>query len=159
MSKKASLPSDFLSGAGPQVEVSRIDFNKAGLPGYDGLYAVVLDNVLTAEECDQLVLAAEGCTEGAWEPALVNIGMGMQKLRLDIRKCGRIIWDDRAVVEKVWNRVKNYVPELELLSNAPDITGNGPVMRKETWQMTRLNERMRFLKYGAKQYFQRGSIA
>jgi len=155
MSKETSLSSHFLSAAGLKVVVSRIDFDEATLPEYEGLYAVVLDNVLTSEECDQLILAAEGRTGGEWEPALVNIGMGMQELRPDVRSCGRIIWDDRAVVEKLWNRVKSHVPELEFVSNAPDITGNGPAKRKETWRMSRLNERMRFLKYGAKQYFQR----
>ena len=157
MQEEASHLSGLLSVAGPQVVVSRIDFEEANLPAYNGLYAVVLDNVFTAKECNQLILAAEGRTGGVWEPALINIGMGMQELRPDVRNCGRIIWDDRAVVEGLWNRVKSYVPELELVTDAPDITGNGPAIRKETWRMTRLNERMRFLKYGAGQYFQRKS--
>jgi len=155
MSEAAGPLSNFLSGAGRQVKVWRIDFEEENLPEYEGLYAVVLDNVFTAEECEQLIVAAERRTDGVWEPALINIGMGMQELRLDARNCGRIIWDDHAIVEELWNRVKGYVPELESVSNAPDITGNGPAKRKETWQMSRLNERMRFLKYGAKQYFKR----
>jgi hypothetical protein len=155
MSDEARPLANFLSGASPQVKVWRIDFEEENLPEYKGLYAVVLDNVLTAEECGQLIIAAERRTEGVWEPALVNVGMGMQELRLDTRNCGRIIWDEHKIVEGLWNRVKSYVPELESVSNAPDITGNGPAKRKETWQMSRLNERMRFLKYGAKQYFRR----
>ena len=153
-----TLPDDFLSSVGPKIDVQYLDFEKEDLRGYKNLYAVILDNVLTPTECKQLVLAAEARTGGKWEPALINIGLGMQELRLDTRNCGRIIWDDFKLAEKVWNRVGSSVREIEYLKDVPDITGNGPTKRKETWQMTRLNERMRFLKYGAGQYFHRWSI-
>ena len=153
-----TLPADFLSRPGPKVTVKRVDFTKINLPEYADLYAVVLDDVLTADECKQLICAAEAHNSGAWEQALVNVGGNQQRLLLDIRDCGRIIWDDRALVEKLWNRVKEYVPETEYLKEMPLVTGNGPTKRKETWQMSRLNERMRFLKYGAGQYFQRTTL-
>ena len=150
-----TLPADFLSCPGPKVTVEKIDFTKNNLPAYADLYAVVLDNVFSADECNQLVRAAEARTNGEWEKAMVNIGNYQQRLILDIRDCGRIIWDDRDLVEKLWNRVKNYVPEIQSLKGVPLITGNGPAKRQEVWQMSRLNERMRFLKYGPGQYFQR----
>lgn len=149
------LPSDFLSGPGPEIKIERVDFTQTNLPEYAKLYAVVLDNVFTAAECAQLVAAAETRTGGVWEQAMVNVGNGRQALHLDSRNCGRIIWDDKTMVEKIWNRVKSSVPEIKFLKDAPLMMGNGPVKRKETWQMTRLNERMRFLKYGKMQYFQR----
>jgi hypothetical protein len=37
----------------------------------------------------------------------------------------------------------------------PEVTGSGPVKRREVWKMTRLNERMRFLKYTKGEYFKR----
>ena len=67
----------------------------------------------------------------------------------------RIIWDDRDIVERIWNRVKDEVPELKTLVGVPKITGNGPAKRKEVWCFERLNERMRFLRYGEGQYFRR----
>ena len=86
---------------------------------------------------------------------MVNVGGGRQKLIADVRDCGRIIWDDRDIVARIWNRVKSAVPKIEILENQPKITGYGPTKRKETWKMLRLNERMRFLKYGKGQYFRR----
>ena len=158
MGEGYALPGDFLAAVGPKIDIHYIDFGKENLPEYKNLYAAIIDNVLTATECKQLVLAAEARTGGVWEPALINIGLGQQELRLDTRNCGRIIWDDFALAEKVWNRVGSAVQEIEYLKNVSDITGNGPVKREETWQMSRLNERMRFLKYGAGQYFHRRSL-
>lgn len=152
-----TIPQDFLSGPGPQVQKSDVDFRYTELPEYEGRYATVLDNVFTKDECDTLVRAAEAQSNGTWEQAMINIGGGAQTLMTDTRDCGRIIWDDTEVVERIWSRVKNLVPEIESLKGMARVTGNGPAMRGETWKMTRLNERMRFLKYGAGQYFKRKS--
>lgn len=153
-----SLPKDFLLGPGPEKAVHKIDFTQTPLPEYDGHYAVVVDNVLTKEECDSLIRAAESTNGGEWEVAMVNVGAGRQRLLTDVRDCGRIIWDDRDIVEKIWSRVKDSVPEIEVLKELPGVTGNGPVKRKETLKMSRLNERMRFLRYGKSQYFRRKPI-
>lgn len=150
-----SLPKDFLLGPGPEKAVQKIDFTRTSLPEYDGHYAVVVDNALTKEECDNLIRAAEATTGGEWETALVNVGGGRQRLITDVRDCGRIIWDDRDIVEKIWSRVKDSVREIEFLKELPGVTGNGPTKRKETLKMSRLNERMRFLRYESAQYFRR----
>ena len=154
-----NLTLGFLSQPGPKPEVTVMDFSKSILPEYAGLYAVIIENVLTAEECHQLVHIAEAQTDGKWEPAMVNVGGGMQDMRLDARDCGRIILDDKDLVARIWSRVKDHVPEVEYLKGVPRITGNGPTKREETWRMSRLNERMRFLKYGKGQYFRRELIS
>lgn len=153
-----SLPKDYLSGPGPEKTVRKIDFTQIRLPEYKGLYAVVIDDAFTKEECNDLVRAAEAQSGGTWEKALINIGGGHQALMTDRRDCGRIIWDDRDVVEKLWLRIKDSVPEIEYLSNRPEVTGLWPVRKKETLKMTRLNERMRFLRYEKAQYFRRKSL-
>ncbi|MBE7179674.1 MAG: hypothetical protein INR71_00415, partial [Terriglobus roseus] len=133
--------------------MDRVDFTKTKLPENDGLWAVVLDNVLTAAECDQLVAAAEAQTDSTWERAMVNAGGGRQVTLTDVRNCGRIIWDDADVVAKIWARCAPHVPEIQKLDGWPKVTGLGPVKRKEIWEITRLNERMRFLKYEGGEYF------
>lgn len=148
-----TLPGDFLSEPAPNIQLQRIDFTKTPLPEYKELYAVILDNVLTKSECEDLIRATEARTGGQWEPAMVNVGGGRQKLITDTRNCGRIIWDDRNVVAKIWDRVKESLPEIHSLKGMPHVTGYGPVKRGETLVMTRLNERMRFLKYTEGQYF------
>ena len=152
-----ALPAGFLSGPAPNLQKNDIDFKKTELPEYDGLYATVLDGVFTKEECQTLVKAAEARTNGEWEQALINVGNGEQMLITDARDCGRIIWDDREMVAKIWGRVKDHIPEITSLYDMPKVTGNGPARWKETWQISRLNERMRFLKYGKGQYFRRES--
>ena len=132
-----------------------IDFRKTSLPEYDGLYATILDNVFTEQTCQALVDMAESTTGGEWEEAMVNIGNGKQRTMRDVRDCGRIIWDDCDMVETIWARVKDQVPEILRLENQPRVTGYGPVRRNEIWEMSRLNERMRFLKYQEGQYFKR----
>ena len=149
------IPYDFLTGPSPKIEKSEVDFRYTELPEYEGRYAIILDNVFTKSECDTLVQAAETQSNGAWEQAMINVGGGRQALITESRDCGRIIWDDKDVVERIWSRVKDSVQEIEHLKSMPRVTGNRPVLRGETWKMTRLNERMRFLKYGEGQYFKR----
>ncbi|KAJ4991003.1 hypothetical protein SVAN01_03574 [Stagonosporopsis vannaccii] len=148
------LPEGYLSGPAPNLTRTDIDLKQSGiLTGYDDLWAVVLDGVLSEKECDELIAAAESTTDGKWERAMVNIGGGMQAMYEDTRKCGRIIWDDRDLVAKLWARIEGAVPEIHKLKNWPNVTGGGPVKRNETWKLTRLNERMRFLKYVGGEYF------
>ena len=153
MASKYTLPSDFLSTPAPNLTKSKIDFAQGGLPDSDGHWAVVLDGVMSKEECEQLVAAAEATTDGVWERALVNVGGGMQAMHDDIRRCGRIIWDDRALMEKLWARIEDSVPEIHRLEKWESVTGNGPVKRGEVWRVTRLNERGRDLKYDGGEYF------
>jgi hypothetical protein len=84
---------------------------------------------------------------------MVNVGSGQQRLYEDTRKCGRIIWDDRDMVAKLWARIADSVPDIHQLQNWADVTGIGPAKRQEIWKVTRLNERMRFLKYVGGEYF------
>lgn len=148
------LPEGFLSSPA-SVKRNDVIFPRKDFPEYDRAWAVVLDNVMTEAECNELVAAAEATTNGKWERALVNIGGGMQAMYEDTRKCGRIIWDDREVMAKLWARIEGSVPEIHRLQKWADVTGNGPTMRNETWKATRLNERGRYLKYVGGEYFKR----
>ncbi|KAF2268267.1 hypothetical protein CC78DRAFT_530189 [Lojkania enalia] len=149
------LDKGFLSGHAPNLTKEIVDWRAGGLPGYEGMWAVVLDGVMSEEECDLLVAAVESKADGKWERALVNTGGGRQALYEDIRSCGRIIWDNHDLVAKLWARIEAAVPEIHRLENQPHITGRGPAKRKEVWNVTRLNERMRFLKYTSGEYFKR----
>jgi hypothetical protein len=154
-SPKSALPSDFLSTPAPNLTKTTVDFAASGLPDFAGLWAVVLDGVLSKAECDLLVAAAEATADGVWERAMVNIGGGMQQMIEETRSCGRIIWDNRALMEKLWARIEGSVPEICRLEKWASVTGNGPAKRGEVWRVTRLNERGRFLKYVGGEYFRR----
>lgn len=155
----STLPPDFLCGPIPKLSVTPIDFSQTALKAYAGRYAVIIDNAFSAAECAALVRMAEARAAGKWEPAMIEAGYGDQILDTTVRSCGRIIWDDREMAEMIWARVKGAVPEIEVLKDWPDwidVTGKWACARKEVWKMTRLNERLRFLKYGAGEYFRRG---
>lgn len=146
---------NFLSTPAANIKVGLIDFAQTDIPEYTGLYAVVLDNVLSPEECAQLIHGAEASTSTGWERAKINAGGGRQVLLTDQRNCGRIIWDSQDVASKIWSRIE-HVPEVQQimrLENVPRILGNGPNKRGEVWKLTRPNERMRFLKYEGGEYF------
>lgn len=149
------LPQDFLTSPSPNIEVSRINFAKTAIPENEGLYAVVLDNVLTPQECELFIRAAEATSLDGWERAMVNVGGGRQMLMERTRNCGRIIWDSEELVDRIWKRIEHLpdVEEIVRLESVPRIFGNGPAMRREIWRFTRPNERMRFLKYVGGEYF------
>lgn len=131
-----------------------VNFEEVGMPEYKGKFAVLIHDLLSPAECAELLEAAEGSSGNQWEGAMVNIGGGQQKLMTDIRDCGRIIWDTPEVVERLLERIKPHLPQsVTSLKDSTQITGAGPVKRKETWQITRLNERLRFLKYNKGMYF------
>ena len=152
----STLPPDFLKSRASDIKASPIDFGKVGLPLLDKSYAIVLDNVLSKEECAAFIEAAEATTQGKWDPAMVNIGGGRQVLAPETRSCGRIIWDSQEVADRLWSRVESLLPELALLEEWYSVTGRGKSSRFR-WEFSRLNERMRILKYQDGDYF-RGKI-
>lgn len=137
----ATLPQNFLAEPAPNIKVDRFDFAKTCLPEYAGRYAVILDDVLSAVECQQLIEAAEATTDGKWERALVNVGGGRQQLYDNVRNCDRIIWDSGEVADKVWRRIADIpdVKEITELKKCPLIFGNGPAKRNEVWRFSRPN--------------------
>jgi hypothetical protein len=124
------------------------------LPEYKRYLAAVIDNALTESECNELLRFAEASSpDGTWERALINIGNGRQALATDTRNCGRIMFDSQEIAEKLLARLRPFLQELniERLENRPLVTGLAG--RKRTYQVTRLNERLRFLKYVGGEYF------
>jgi hypothetical protein len=145
------LPNDFLNDPAQSASKTVIDFSKANLSLYEGFYAVILDGVFSAEECQQLIAAAEVTNNGVWDRAMINAGGDKQLMAEDARKCGRIIWDNQEIVDKVWKRCEPLVPEIQKIENWPKVAGYRG--KNKVWSMKRLNERMRFLKYIGGEYF------
>ncbi|KAG8831115.1 hypothetical protein FRC17_003643 [Serendipita sp. 399] len=104
-------------------------------------------------------------SDRGWQPALVNAGGKGEVLRKEYRDSDRIIWDCQEIVDRIWERCltggeEEFVrerlnvimderwPFLVRGSEDDDDRNGGP-----KWRMSRLNERMRFLRYGEGQYF------
>ncbi|KAI5783023.1 hypothetical protein FPQ18DRAFT_358659 [Pyronema domesticum] len=121
-------------------------------------FALIIDNFLTPAECTSLLSAAEA--KGPWELAMVNIGYGRQKVLTDVRNCERIIFDTEEISEQLFERLKPTLSEFEIDHIGPREsekgkrwTGLRSACTGEEWRMTRLNERLRFLKYSEGEYF------
>lgn len=131
-----------------------VDFEQLGLPEYKGAFAMLIHDLLTPAECQQLLAAAETAADDKWDDAMINVGGGRQVLMTEYRTCGRILWDSPELVQPILKRISPHLPDnIVSLQNSAAITGAGPARRKETWRLTRLNERLRFLKYTRGMYF------
>ncbi|CCX05569.1 hypothetical protein FPQ18DRAFT_326169 [Pyronema domesticum] len=111
-------------------------------------FAMVIDDFLTGEECASLLQLAEATH--SWEPALVNFGNGAQILALSARKCGRIIVDSHELADMLFQRIRPILEENEVAIIGADTKwriANAP------WKVTRINERLRFLRYKPGDYF------
>src|SRR5437762_2977487 len=150
---KADQATKFLDGpTPPNCKSELIDFSKTELPEYTGLFALLIHNLLTPAECNDLLNMAQ--LSASWEQAMINIGGGRQALHTDTRNCDRIILDNEVLAKKLLDRILPHLPpEIVTLENAPKVTSYGPVRRKEAFCITRLNERFRFLKYTHGMYF------
>ena len=149
------LPDDFLSLPSPIIQKQIIDFKKTDLPDYDGYFACILDNVLSADECAELIRAVKAQTNGEWEQATIKVGFGMQEVDPESRLCGRIIWDNKDLASRIWARCRDHVPEILELKDRPEITGGGHLMKDWTFRPIGLNDSMRFLRYFDGNYFRR----
>ena len=158
------IPDDFLPPTVPKEAcLQRIDFTKTDPPllEYRDHFAAVIDNLFTEAECKALIQIAEassittGSTTPCWERAMINMGYGRQKLALDARNCGRIIYDSPLLAGRIFDRLLPCLKECDIstLYNRALVTGLGAVKRGERLQATRLNERLRFLKYEGGEYF------
>jgi len=154
MASQTPLPSHFLADKSPPVASQLIDFTTTPLTEYEGCLALVLDNVFTLNECNQILALAEEHVGGSWERAMVNTGYTTQQLEPSVRNSDRIIFDTPEMAERIAVRVRPHIPADWLrLENMAMVTGNGPSKRKEVWEFSCLNERLRFLQYSAGEYF------
>jgi prolyl 4-hydroxylase len=91
-----------------------------------------ISDVLTSAECQEFIKNSEGVGYGD-APISTAGGFVMRK---DVRNNTRVMLDDPATVDSIWQRLKPFVPE-----------------RIEGWSAVGLNERIRYYRYEAKQYF------
>lgn len=166
-SREVTLDASFLStpssapDAAP-VAAHRVDFRKTALSQRGAAYAIVLDNVLSPSECAQLLALAEASSSASdpakpWQPALVNAGPGREALIPEYRNSERIIWDEQRVMDLLWARcmlADGLAEDIVKLEGEEKAHILGAHAKKQTrWRFTRLNERMRFLRYEKGMFF------
>ncbi|KAH8154147.1 uncharacterized protein LAJ45_01915 [Morchella importuna] len=149
---KTDLLSTPTAPAGAHAE--RIDFSTTPLAksyGKQLSYALVIDDLFTPDECRKMLQFA-ALTGGGWKEALINSGYS-QVLRKDIRDCTRVMIDDFELAGLIFGRVKPYLDEVVEVGKGTEWDIASYAGKYYKWKMTRLNERLRFLRYTKDQYF------
>lgn len=84
---------------------------------------------------------------------MVNIGDGKQALAVDSRNCGRIIYGRPELASRLLARLRPFLEKHDLIQieNKPLVTGLRG--RGKRYELSRLNEQFRFLKYEGGEYF------
>ncbi|KAK5992171.1 hypothetical protein PT974_05571 [Cladobotryum mycophilum] len=154
-SNPVDLPDSFLKGPPAKpITFTPVPFATSQVKEFAGRTAFMLDNVLSLEECNQLIALAEESSpvqpgESPWKPALVSLGPGLEAAAPDYRNSDRIIWDRQDVVDRLWERCIQAEGVEKTLANVP----NSKFIKRGRWQFRCLNERMRFLKYTPGMFF------
>ncbi|KAF3931954.1 hypothetical protein ABW20_dc0101731 [Dactylellina cionopaga] len=148
----------------PHPVLRRVSFKDSPLSKYDKLeaYAAVIDDAFTLKECDELLKMAEASSEEGWPIAQVNIGGDRQVLDTSYRKSDRILYDNQELADKLLTRIKPLLAkDIEYLDPTEYGPGKGPLgwkgtaskRKAEKFRMTRLNERLRYLRYPVSGFF------
>jgi hypothetical protein len=166
-SNDVEIPNDFLRGPSEKpVTLTHVPFGSSAVPEYNGSFAVVLDNVLSLAECKELIHLAEqsaqtaGGSESAnqnpWRPAMVSIAPGIEAPAPGYRESDRIIWDSQTVTDLIWDRccqVEGLKEKLAVVERTEEDKSEGRAPGR--WVFSRINNRMRFLRYSPGHYFKR----
>lgn len=95
-------------------------------PGLSHLHAVTLAGVLSPSEAAAVIAETE---RRGYEPALVNVGGGVQMMLPGVRRSGRCIVDSPEFADALCHRLRGCLPQTY-----------------EGWALVGLNERLRFLR-------------
>ncbi|KAG9050989.1 hypothetical protein FS837_000654 [Tulasnella sp. UAMH 9824] len=152
-------PSPKSPGDPAPVVVYKIDWSAVGFPEYKGKFALVLDNVFSPAECAKLLEAAESA--GTWSVAKVHAdpetGIETGFVDMRYRNSGRIMLDDFELSDWILNKLRPYIEEIEFVPSGKFRMFNRSPENKDVVQvqLSRLNERLRFLRYGPGEFFAR----
>ncbi|KAJ6608292.1 hypothetical protein B0H10DRAFT_2068323 [Mycena sp. CBHHK59/15] len=131
-----------LMGRGPRyVAPGRVDFAAAGLPEYNGCYAIILDSLFSKSELSNCLAQAEAFSP--WEVAQVNAGAHAYT-DPSYRNGQRIIYDSFELSEEIFKKVRPHLSDIEEIEETVYVSGQKAVQK---WRVVRLNERLRFLRY------------
>ncbi|KAF0974822.1 hypothetical protein FDP41_006296 [Naegleria fowleri] len=101
----------------------------------------LLDSVFSPQECEQLIKESE---QFGYEEATFNASMAKH-----LRNNSRVITDCKHYSDMLWDRLKHVIPQ-----NASDLNKKvAPAQMTHGYQSVGFNERIRFYKYSAGQYF------
>ncbi|KAK2465421.1 hypothetical protein APHAL10511_002775 [Amanita phalloides] len=137
--------------------IQRIDFS-AQSPGiakhYGDLYAILIDNAFSAEECEALIKLASDT--GPWTPAGMSAQSVEQTVHKEFRYSERILRVDDDAANRIYDVLHpllNDIHEITPFGRWSCITGKKEHKERPTWHLVGVNPRLSFLRYGPGHYF------
>jgi hypothetical protein len=143
-----------------------INFMAYDLPEYEDRFAIVIDNVFSEEECLELLESTgasindDGPHSRAWEVAqLGGSPQAKQYTDTSYRNSGRILSDDESTAGWILEKLRPYLTDIEKLDHCDEheIFAKSRVKvlpgERGNAKLSKLNERLRFLRYQPGQYF------
>ena len=121
----------------------RLAARRVELPWAPDATCFTIENVLSDDECEQLIALSE---RRGYEQALVNVGNGVQAVMSDVRRSSRWMVDSESAADALWRRIERHVRDVVAKSRR----GKGATAG---WYASGLNERLRFLKYSPGDFF------
>lgn len=170
MPPDAQMPTLPPPPADGSLRVLEVDFASVGLPDLSSRICLVIDNLLTTGDVTRLYHAAT--LSGPWTQAKVSVDIGVEILNTDYRNSSRIILDDHALAGWLYDKIGPFLGEgVRRVRGAEHHKWigssyyNGAVTKRKkedgsevvvlpVARVTRLNERLRFLRYEPGMYFQ-----
>ncbi|KAK7229871.1 hypothetical protein V2G26_002041 [Clonostachys chloroleuca] len=162
-SSHTEIPNGFLQGPSAlPVILTHVPFASSPVPEYDGCFAVVLDNVISKDECQELIKLAEQSATPAnsdaegfcpWRSAMVSLGPGVEASAKGYRESDRIVWDEQEITDRIWARccqAEGLQDQLARVEEGGDSRVGRPSRK---WEFRRINARMRFLRYSVGNFF------
>jgi len=139
------------------VTCTQVDFSAYNLPEYAGRYALVIDNLFTAEDCQHLLSSVP--TANQWP------GAQLDEVVTDTsyRNSGRIVCDDLDSTSWILSKVRPYLQEINTIDahmhkRLRRARVRYPQLQVDlglgTASISRLRE-LRFLRYESGQFFKR----
>jgi hypothetical protein len=152
------------------LRVLQVDFASVGLSDLSSRICLIIDNLLTPGDLAKLYSAAT--LSSPWVQAKVSVGIGVEILDTKYRNSGRIILDDHALAGWLFDKIEPHLSEgVRRVEGAEHHRWIGSnyydkavgTRKKEDGseavvepiaRVTRLNERLRFLRYEPGMFFQ-----
>ncbi|KAG8961305.1 hypothetical protein FRC03_005563 [Tulasnella sp. 419] len=146
------------------LAVHKLDFVSLGLPEYKDAFVLVIDNLFTPEDCKKLLAAAESSKE--WERAAVNgpPGSGEGIVIASYRNSSRILYDDPELAGWIFEKLRPHLKDIEKEAGEHHqrFGDRRAKSKPRFWnfgdskvRLLRVNERLRFLRYGEGEFFNR----
>jgi hypothetical protein len=155
------------------LRVLQVDFAEYGLPELSSSTCIVIDNLLTPDDMSKLYTSA--VSSGEWIAAEVNVGGGRQILAKDYRNSDRIILDSGELAGWLYEKIEPHLPAhvvsipkarhhaqirspayteaKEKSKEGAGALGTNTQPKEPVAKCTRLNERLRFLRYQKGMFF------